>query len=592
MDSLLEPITKDVKEQFCIEMMKRLDIQRRNEHSCDVILEVGSGDEQARLKVHRIVLCAAGPFFYNALKNTDMKEKKEGLIRLKETNKAVMEEVLEYLYTGNVGVTQHNAYELFAQADYFLLPSLKALCGEVILESLSLSNCVMNFYFAVKYQWEELQKAARDFILANFVTVAETEDFLNLSSTQILEWFSSDEIIVRGEEDVFEALIKWIDKEESRYESFSDLFHCVRCIYLPRDYLVNVILNNSFVKGNLDCSSLAFNAMKMVFSGNEDFYFAQPPRNCLKTHEDAIVVCGEKRSMLCYIPSVDKWYKLADLLSNRCSYEIAMSVCQGKVYVVGGDKRRGSYPAERYDPSSNTWSPLKSFKQDVTCTAVVKFQGLLYVLGGEDKDDNKLKTVLRFSPGANLWQEAAPMSIARAAVCAVADTNLLYAIGGRSDDGEVNIVERFDPKEKTWNRVASTVVVRGRASGAVVNKKIFVFGGTSHREQFPVEIYDPAVDTWSVVANVVGPIGTLMSATSFKGKIFVCGYFGQDFSDGRSLQIFDPDRNEWKCCNNNSLCWGDYFISCLRMPIEVLDSCEVVSETFLLKQGPLQKFIN
>ena len=52
MDRLLQPVVGDNgQETFCVEMMKRLKIQRRNEHLCDVILEVGSGDHQARLKV-------------------------------------------------------------------------------------------------------------------------------------------------------------------------------------------------------------------------------------------------------------------------------------------------------------------------------------------------------------------------------------------------------------------------------------------------------------------------------------------------------------------------------------------------------------
>ena len=108
MDYILEPITETDERSFCVEMMKRLDIQRRNEQFCDVILEVGSGDDQARLKAHRVVLCAASPFFYNAL-NSDMKEKKEGVIRLEETSKAVMEEVLEYLYTGDIDINEDSA---------------------------------------------------------------------------------------------------------------------------------------------------------------------------------------------------------------------------------------------------------------------------------------------------------------------------------------------------------------------------------------------------------------------------------------------------------------------------------------------------
>ena len=185
-------------------MMKRLDIQRRNEQFCDVILEVGSGDDQARLKAHRVVLCAASPFFQNVL-NSDMKEKKEGVIRLKETSKAVMEEVLEYLYTGHVDINEANVFDLLAVADYFLISSLKTLCVNVLLQALSLSSCIAAYYTAMRYRCEELQKGAKDFILANFVAVAKTEDFLNLSSKQVEVWISSDEIVVEGEEEVFEV---------------------------------------------------------------------------------------------------------------------------------------------------------------------------------------------------------------------------------------------------------------------------------------------------------------------------------------------------------------------------------------------------
>ena len=69
------PIKKTEMKDFCVEIMKRLNVQRKNEQFSDVVLEVGSGDDLARLKAHRIVLCAASPFFYNAL-NSDMKERK------------------------------------------------------------------------------------------------------------------------------------------------------------------------------------------------------------------------------------------------------------------------------------------------------------------------------------------------------------------------------------------------------------------------------------------------------------------------------------------------------------------------------------
>ena len=44
LDLSSEAIGETDMELFCVEMMKRLDFQRRNEHFCDVILEVGSGE--------------------------------------------------------------------------------------------------------------------------------------------------------------------------------------------------------------------------------------------------------------------------------------------------------------------------------------------------------------------------------------------------------------------------------------------------------------------------------------------------------------------------------------------------------------------
>ena len=247
---LSEPMTESDKQQFCVTMMKRLDIQRRNDHFCDVILEVGSGDEQARLKAHKIVLCAASPFFYNAL-NSDMKEKKEGVIRLEEMSKAVMEELLEYLYTGHVDINEDNVFHLLAVADYFLISSLKTLCVDVLLRALSLSSCIAAYYTAMKYRCEELQKDAKDFILANFVAVAETEDFLNLSSKQVEEWISSDGIIVEGEEEIFEVVVMWMKRNECQKDNFYELFRHIRCIYLPRVYLSNVALHDPLVKNNI-----------------------------------------------------------------------------------------------------------------------------------------------------------------------------------------------------------------------------------------------------------------------------------------------------------------------------------------------------
>ena len=572
MDSLLEAIAKTEEHQFCVEMMKRLDIQRNNDHCCDVILEVGSGEHQARLKAHRIVLCAASPFFYKAF-NSEMREKKEGVIRLEEMSKDVMEEVLEYLYTGHVDLSEASACDLMAAADYFLLPALKELCSNVIAQALSFSSCIAAYYLAVRYRCEELQMKAKDFILANFVAVAETEDFLNLSSTQVEEWISSDEIVVKGEEDVFEVVVKWIARNESRSQSVAHVFRHIRFIYITRDFLFNVILSNPLIKDKKECSSLVLDAMRLVFSGTEDCYFAQPPRNCMKTHEDVIFACGTHKSTWCYLPSENKWYKLAKMLSQRLKYSHSTSSCHRKMYCIGGNT--DGYPAECYDPSGNTWTPMKSFNQAIKFAAVVTFQGLLYVIGGEEENKVQSSTVQTYNPETNLWQKTASLSIPRCGICAVAGKHSLYAVGG----SRLKIVERFDATEKAWSEIAPTLEGRTNACGAAVNQKVFVFGGLGNRatEATFCEVYDPAINMWSNITSTLVSRGDFTSAVSFKGKVYVCGCFEQDDSKKMSLQEYDADSNEWKFCSIVSLGVEKYNICSLRIPKEVLNEFEVVS---------------
>lgn len=68
------------------------------------------------------------------------------------------------------------------------------------------------FRFGIKKYWcEEFLKGVKDFIYVNFVFVVEIEEFFNISSKEVQEWILSDEISIRGEEEVFELVVKWME---------------------------------------------------------------------------------------------------------------------------------------------------------------------------------------------------------------------------------------------------------------------------------------------------------------------------------------------------------------------------------------------
>ena len=102
------------------------------------------------------------------------------------------------------------------------------------------------------YQCDELITNTRKFIHANFASVAEMDEFLNLEAKEVERWISSDEICVAVEADVFKIVIKWIEQDKSeRKVSFEQLFRHVRLAFVSRDFLLDVV-TNELVRQNVD----------------------------------------------------------------------------------------------------------------------------------------------------------------------------------------------------------------------------------------------------------------------------------------------------------------------------------------------------
>ena len=571
-----EPIKETNREPFCVEMMKRLDIQRKKGQFCDVVLEVCNGEDQARFNAHRVVLGAGSPFFYSAL-NNEMKESKEGLIRLEDMSKVAIEELLDYLYTGHVNVTQHNAFDLLKIADFLVIPSLKEVSSKFIIQSLSSSNCLKAYYSAVNYRCFELQENARDFIYANFTRVVEHEDFLNLTISDVEEWISSDEIRVRGEEDVFQAIVKWAEHNgDGELEKFFELFRHVRLIYLSRNYVFNEIFPHPLVTNDKACTAFVLDTVKDVSSGSEECFFAQAPRNCLKTTENGLIASGEKKT-LCYVPSENKWYQMAGKTKSKNVY--CASAYHGKLYISNGPGV--DYAIKRFDPAVNSWAPLTSYSGQMShfYAAVVYFQGSLYVIGGEKRGE-EANCVHKYNADTNLWQEVAPMNVSRSLLCAVADKDTMYAIGGMVDNQMLDVVERFDSKMNSWCRVASMLEKKFLPGVAILNARVFLFGGFTSisplHECSRIEMYDPTSNMWTAIQGIPAPTGFL-SVTSFKGSVYVIGNETQESPGSFSLWIYDVQKNEWKHRATVPPISLPMSLAPLRIPRDILNTCNVVT---------------
>ena len=114
------------------------------------------------LRAHGKVISEASPFFEKLL-NSDMKECKEGVVRLEIFTDSAMRNTLEFIYTGNVQILdEDDTRDLIVIADYLLLQNLKTPAMQTLLKELNTSNCISisiwlmnitarNFYARPKY---------------------------------------------------------------------------------------------------------------------------------------------------------------------------------------------------------------------------------------------------------------------------------------------------------------------------------------------------------------------------------------------------------------------------------------------------------
>ena len=543
MEALSQPMISTDSPECCEELVVRLDILRRNEGFCDVKVVV----KDKEFAAHKAVLAAASPFFLSLLVS-DMRESKEHSIRieLEEATASVMEDVLQYVYTGNVSVTKENAHNLIATADYLLLSGLKTLAGRYLMGNLKTENCVFNYYFADKYQCEELKKEAHTMINSHFSAVMETDDFLSLDIKQVMEWVSSDDIIVNSEEEVFKGIVKWVSHNKSEREvDFPGLLHQVRLVSISQDFLLNELVKEELVaKNSVLCLNFVLDAIRLIASATAG-QVIQKPRKCLETHMDAIFVCGGKRA-LCYFPKQNLWYQLSSMAYDHDGSHTPAQ-CRDKVYIPCSKSHhcQGKYLTEFYIPTTNSYGAVQL---TTTFTRTTVLKGYLYATCNEFSPN---MGIYRYDPEKNYLDKLKVQPTPRKKTCFVSDEQYLYIIGGRSYPNYLSTTERFDPSADEWEEVAPINQARSDAFGASMNGKVYIAGGEcNHKAIKTCEVYNPVTDEWHLMASLKEP-RVRASMVHYEGSLYVVGGLRNvnrkwSQSGVLTVEVFHSEQNEWK----------------------------------------------
>ncbi|KAL9951200.1 hypothetical protein ACROYT_G043822, partial [Oculina patagonica] len=555
---------------------------------CDVVLVVEDGKE---FKAHRQVLSEASPFFEKLL-NSDMKESKEGVVRLEMFSESVMAATLEFIYTGHVQIlAEDNARDMIVMADYLFLHKLKTLAERILAQKLNSLNCISTYYFSKRYQCEELRSKTKKFILANFTVVyaANPENLLSMSGKEVEMCILSDEIYVRAEEDVFKFILAWIDRDKSkRKKYFAEFFRHVRLVYVSRDFLRHDIVTNDLVKENKGCLDLLNEAMNLIDSKNFD-YFSVTPRKSLKS---PAIVMRRGADFLCYFPDEDSWCRLAEIPSEYSSFD-KFFPCKGELYTT---KLLLSLDMVSFNLYTNSWMQLRPLENRCLWQIFVRNEDELYALLC-DACVRRVQPVRglwimidpchsehsffisKYNPASHSWEDIASLdhfhpNNERESYCVVANDHFIYFIGGvrfverqgvENKYAYLSDVDRYDLSQNQWDKVADIQLARSQACGAAANERVFIAGGRFQQDwdwlYRSCEMYNETTNEWQFIASIKKPeaFDTLLTAD---GKLYAVSCDIQSLTECErecelqqlvSVECYEPEKNQWRVKSEISL---------------------------------------
>uniref|UniRef100_A0A8C6UJN3 Kelch like family member 10 n=1 Tax=Neogobius melanostomus TaxID=47308 RepID=A0A8C6UJN3_9GOBI len=504
---------------------------RRKNIFCDAVLEVGND----KFPVHKVVICSA-------------------MFRIGGISSEIMALVLDYIYTESITISENNVQDLVMAADMLNLVDLVQMCFKFMQGQLCPANCIGIWRFSDFVISPETRDLAWRYIMNHFEEVVECEEFLELTVKELISITEADELNVKNESFVFEAIVHWTHDHERRKRKFPQLLTKVRLSQIPLQYIQTKIIPNTLVKKNYDCLTTVVNSIQAADNLADNRlhrnslvrprlpgaillaiggWSGSDPTNAIEaydykadcwvnvtTHQErprayhgsvffkGSVYCvgGFDRtehfnSMRRLDMGTRTWHEMPPMYHRRCY--VSVTVLQDRIYAMGGyNGQIRLNTAEVFDLEANRWSQIASMSEQRSDANCVALNGKMYICGGFNGTEC-LQTAECYDPETNQWTMIAPMTSRRSGVAVVAYADQIYAVGGFDGNVRLCSVETYNPSNNTWREVASMLTPRSNFGIEVVDDRIFAVGGFNGlTTTFNVESYDHLLNTWTEASRV------------------------------------------------------------------------------------------
>ncbi|KAM5327045.1 kelch-like protein 30 isoform 1-T2 [Glossophaga mutica] len=436
---------------FCLpshaqDMLDGLQRLRAQPKLADVTLLVGGRE----LPCHRGLLALSSPYFH-AMFAGDFAESFSARVELWDLEAAVVGQLVDFVYTGRLTITQANVEALTRTAARLHFPAVQKACGRYLQQQLDATNCLGICEFGERQGLLGVAAKAWAFLRENFEAVAREDEFLQLPRDRLAACLAGDLLQVRPEQSRLEALLRWVRHDPpARAAHLPELLGLVRLDAVPGAFLQQLLTTEPLVLESEACRAALSRgpeaAPPALLRQLEEVLVVVGGRALEEEEEDAQERAPHQGNFAFYNTKAKTWMTLPDFPDfNKWGFSLAaLNSC---VYVTGGS--RGT--------KTDTWSTTQAW-----C----------------------------FPLAEAAWRPVAPMLKARTNHASAALNGEIYVIGGTTQD--VVEVESYDPYTDTWAPVSPALKYVSNFSAAGCQGRLYLVGSSACKyNALALQCYNP-----------------------------------------------------------------------------------------------------
>ncbi|XP_029315340.1 kelch-like protein 6 isoform X1 [Cottoperca gobio] len=522
-----------------VELQRGMETLRVNRELTDVILCVQGHD----FSCHRAILAAASQYF-RAMFCSGLKESHEERVEMKGLDRGTMHSLLEYTYTSSALLTHSNVQKTLEAASQFQFLRVVDACAGFLSKSLHLESCIGILNLAENHALPALKTVAQDYITTQFSQVVQQQDFLELPAESLEAILQRDDLDVKCEECVFEALMHWVRaRQDERYPSLAMLLSYVRLPLLEPAYFVEKVESDELIRRCSEAFPLLQEARIYHLSGREVSTQRRPkifnkmlvvsertkPRVKHFLSEVFLIIggCTKDERFISTVTCLDPLRRsrlevakmpiteMEDESQNRKWVEFACITFRNEVYISGGKETQND--VWKYNGALDKWIQIEHLTTGRWRHKMAAHGGKLYALGGFD-GVQRLDTVEAYDPFHNRWVKVTSLAVGVSSFAAASFDRWIYVIGG-GPNGKLaaDHVQCWEPGTDSWD-LRAPIPIETKCTNAVTFKNcIYIVGGAMHA----MYCYSPLLDSWTLVTRLGERASCAIAACN--NKLFITG---------------------------------------------------------------------